>query len=348
LEHTSHYWLDLFTLETWEEAGQDGFTVSGFRRSRWPTVQKIKPGNILICYLTKASRFVGALKVMSEPYLDETPIWKSDIFPCRFRVEPIIALPPEQGVPVKDLSEKLSYFRDMKGPTSWIGHFRGSPVRLSQENGDAVMEALGQARASPVERPLPTALAQKVALRPSRPGEVPEREHDRIQWLLLKLGSDMILDVWVARNDRGRSWAGNKFEDIPGLRESLPQQFDPQMQRIVEMIDVLWLRGNSIVCAFEIEHTTSIYSGLLRMSDLLALQPNINIKLYLVAPEDRRAKVFEELARPTFAHLRLPTMCKLVTFERLTQEIERLGPHVSYVKPEVMDSIAESRDVRQA
>jgi len=341
LEHAGNYWLDLFTLETWGEAGQHGFSVSGFRRSRWATVQKIKPGDLLICYLTKASRFVDALKVISEPYLDETPIWKSDVFPCRFRVEPIVALRPEHGIPVKDLRDKLSYFRDMKSPISWTGHFRGSPARMSQDDGDAIVGTLRQAEASPTGRPLPRALSKKVVPRPRRTGEVPEREHARIQWLLLKLGSDMNLDVWVARNDRGGSWAGNKFADIPRLRESLPHQFEPQTQRIIETIDVLWLEGSSILCAFEVEHTTSIYSGLLRMSDLLTLQPNINIKLYLVAPEDRKAKVLQELARPTFARLKLPTLCKLVTFERLTQEIEQLGPRTSYVRPEFIDSIAE-------
>ena len=41
-----------------------------------------------------------------------------------------------------------------------------------------------------------------------------------------------------------------------------------------------WLKGNAVVAAFEIESTTSIYSGLLRMSDLIAMQPNLNIPLY--------------------------------------------------------------------
>jgi hypothetical protein len=29
-----------------------------------------------------------------------------------------------------------------------------------------------------------------------------------MQWRLLKLGSDMGLDVWVTRNDRSKEWAG--------------------------------------------------------------------------------------------------------------------------------------------
>ena len=53
----------------------------------------------------------------------------------------------------------------------------------------------------------------------------------------------------------------------------------------------------AIVAAFEVEHTTSIYSGLLRMSDLLTMQPNIDIKLYLAAPDERFTKFKNEVPR---------------------------------------------------
>ena len=35
--------------------------------------------------------------------------------------------------------------------------------------------------------------------------EKEQRVHTEMQWLLLKLGNDMGLDVWVARNDRNQS-----------------------------------------------------------------------------------------------------------------------------------------------
>jgi hypothetical protein len=94
--------------------------------------------------------------------------------------------------------------------------------------------------------------------------------HTEMQWGLLKLGSDMGLDVWVARNDRSKEWAGNRFSDLPRLRQELPHQFDEATNRTVELIDVLWLDGNAIVAAFEVESTASIYSGLVRMADLLS------------------------------------------------------------------------------
>ena len=40
-----NYWLDLFTGVTWQEFKAAGGKISGFRESRWSTVQKVKPGD---------------------------------------------------------------------------------------------------------------------------------------------------------------------------------------------------------------------------------------------------------------------------------------------------------------
>jgi hypothetical protein len=108
--------------------------------------------------------------------------------------------------------------------------------------------------------------------------------HTEIQHALLMLGRDMGFDLWVARNDRSKIYNGTVLGSLPGMVEELPTQFNEATNRTIELIDVLWLKGNSIVAAFEVESTTSVYSGLLRMSDLLALQPNLSINLFLVAP----------------------------------------------------------------
>ena len=85
------YWLDLFTGTTWQEFLDAGAKVSGFRERRWRTVQRIKPGDYLLCYLTGVSRFIGILEVTSKPYKDTTPIWKDTVFPCRMSVMSIYA-----------------------------------------------------------------------------------------------------------------------------------------------------------------------------------------------------------------------------------------------------------------
>src|SRR5262249_33862482 len=138
-------------------------------------------------------------------------------------------------------------------------------------------------------------------------------KHTEIQFNLLSLGAAMGFEVWVAKNDRSRTWRGKMLGELPGMVSELPTQFNEATNRTIELIDVLWLRGNSIVSAFEVESTTAIYSGLLRMSDLLALQPNLEIKLFLVAPDERRDKVEQEILRPTFA-LREKPLAKICGF----------------------------------
>ena len=217
-----NYWLDLFTGVTWEEFLAAGANVSGFRESRWPTVQKIKPGDYLLCYLTGVSRFIGVLETSSPPFKDSSPIWKDDDFPCRFKVKPVLMLTPETAVPVMELRDRLSMFRDMKSAIAWTDHFRGSPAKWNAADGDAVLEALLEAKQNPTTRPVDAArLARRPKALKARIGSVTvpgsqessteeaefikgPGDHEDIQRLLLKLGSDMGFDVWVARNDRGR------------------------------------------------------------------------------------------------------------------------------------------------
>lgn len=160
----------------------------------------------------------------------------------------------------------------------------------------------------------------------------------------MRLGADMGFDVRVARNDAGRVWRGQRLGEMPRRREQLPQQFDPTTNRTIELIDLLWLQGNAIVAAFEIESTTSIYSGLLRMSDLLAMQPNISVPLFLVAPEDRRAKVIQQVNRPTFERMTPPLVevCRYIGFESLREALTAAHAYVKYLKADWLQTVSES------
>ena len=185
----------------------------------------------------------------------------------------------------------------------------------------------------------------------SRAVEVPKEPslHTETQWLLLKLGNDMGLDVWVARNDRSRGVTDHRFADLPRIRAELPRQFDPVTNRTIELIDVLWLKGNAIVAAFEIECTTSIYSGLLRMSDLITMQPNLNIPLYLVAPDDRRGKVMDEVNRPTFSRFSPPLrqVCRFLSISALSEGVSQVGGFVRHLKPDFIADLSESCEIEE-
>lgn len=154
----------------------------------------------------------------------------------------------------------------------------------------------------------------------------------------------MGFDVAVAVNDRTKVYAGERLADLPGVRSTLPHQFDRSTGAVISLIDVLWLNNAAIVAAFEIESTTSIYSGLLRMSDLLALQPNLNIPLYLVAPLSRRSRVFQEVNRPTFSSLSPPLsrVCRYISFEGLAERLDAVREVAKFLRPDFLVDISES------
>ena len=363
-----NYWLDLFTGTTWNEFKDAGGKISGFRKSRWNTVQKIKPGDYLLCYLTGVSRFIGILEVVSEPFQDDSRIWSDEDFPCRLKVNIIVELTPETAVPVHELRDSLSFFQDLKSPHAWTGNFRASPAKWKTSDGETVVKALLEAKENPVIRPVdkrklayrPKAIKAKIGsvTVPEKTEETEEQEvsskkttdHTEIQWLLLKLGTDMGFDVWVARNDRNKEYKGKKFTDLRKLKGELPLQFDDATNKTIEFIDVLWLQGNAIVAAFEVESTTSIYSGLLRMSDLVAMQPNLNIPLYLVAPNDRREKVMTEVNRPTFSKLSPPLseICRFISFTGLKNQIRQVSSILRFLKPEFLEELSESCELEEA
>ena len=372
MDVSRNYWLDLFTVKTWQEFLDAGAKVSGFREGRWRTVQRIKPGDYLLCYLTGVSRFIGVLEATADPFKDTSPIWADEVFPARVQVKEIVSLAPETAVPILHLKDRLSIFQNLSSPNAWTGHVRGSPARWKASDGEAIVEAVMEAKRNPIVRPVPKG---KLRSRPKpvrgkggsftvpdseetveEPTKVREEEpsqettaHTEIQWLLLKLGSDMGLDVWVAKNDRSREANGRSLRDVPRLRDNLPLQFDEATTRTVELIDVLWMRKNAIVAAFEIESTTSIYSGLLRMSDLIAMQPNLNIPLYIVAPDERQKKVLAEVNRPTFSRLSPPMnqICRFVSFSALPDRVTQMADMARYLRPEFLEELSESCEVEE-
>ncbi len=147
------------------------------------------------------------------------------------------------------------------------------------------------------------------------------RIHLKIQFGLILLGQAEGCSVWVPVNDRNLLYQRRPFSRHTVGR--LPNfGFDENTRRIVQNIDVLWLTKNVIRKASEIESTTSIYSGLLRLNDLILAQPNIQIELYIAAARARRDRVYAQLLRPSFQPL-LPK-CEFLAFEDIENQMKQL------------------------
>ena len=373
------YFLDLFTPETWLAFREIGATVTGFReRHQRLASERVSQGDIFLCYLTRLSRWCGALQAESDAYYDDSPI-HDDLTPftVRFKVKPIVMLEPELAIPIYDdrvwstLTITNQYER---GHSSWTGFFRGSLNRFEEGDGSYLIELLKEQQSNPESYPLTDKdkrqLVRKrkvLTLDREVEVEVPDDEDDepllesemveptlasdsresiQYQAKVAQIGAEMGFRIWVPRNNKARV-----LELIPTTMhekflELLPLNYDDTTLRTVEQIDVLWLKGRSMARAFEIEHTTAIYSGLLRMADLLALQPNMDIRLHIVAPPDKRERVLREIRRPVFSLLErgpLYEQCSFLSYGSIDLLVET--QHLSHMSDSIIREYEESAEV---
>ena len=124
--------------------------------------------------------------------------------------------------------------------------------------------------------------------------------HSEMQYHLLTIGRALGYDVVVARNDISRQYNGHLFSFL-SLASQPTLDVSPETAQTISLIDVVWLaKGtNQIICAFEVEKSTSIYSGILRLTDLACSLPDHNTTLYLIVPDTRRKEVEMQLTRPS-------------------------------------------------
>lgn len=130
-----------------------------------------------------------------------------------------------------------------------------------------------------------------------------DQSHTNVQGWLRDLGRALGFAVWIASNDRSRACGDGRLGDgclaqLPAAIESAPGS------DAVKLIDVLWLRDDRVAAAFEVEHSTSIYSGIVRMLDLaLGSALDHDTRYFLVAPDRREPDVRAQFARPAFSRV---------------------------------------------
>jgi hypothetical protein len=365
-----NYFIDLFSPETATAFEQSKRDVSGFRISQKTYVenQKIGLGDKFICYVTRLQRFVGVLEIKSKCFTDDTPVFQEgkDPFVLRFKVEPLVWLPLKKAIPIRQdtVWNYLSFTKDLPNDSNrWTFMVFSSP-RLWPKSDCKLLEKLLLEQSQKLvdypfseedEKKLKSPkirLSGKKEVAVSIPDEETnektevseigeERESIRVQAKLAEIGEKLGLKIWLPRNDRGKVqefWKPK--ENI--LLDELPFSFDDVTLRTIKNIDLLWVRGRTIIRAFEVEGTTSIHSGILRMADLLSLLPNIEINIHLVAPANRRNEVFKQISRPVFAVMEkgpLSELCSYISSEAIYELAKE--NRLEYMTDSILDEYSE-------
>lgn len=152
---------------------------------------------------------------------------------------------------------------------------------------------------------------------------IPEFSHSQIQSILGAIGVTKGYDIWVPMNDRNNlDWSLVKpFH----CRKNFPEKFS-QIAHIAQEIDVIWFKNGSsnITALFEVEHSTPIYSGLLRFNDFHLINNSESPDFRIVANQTRRSIYSRQLNRPTFQTSGLHQLCSFLNYANVYNWYSRL------------------------
>jgi hypothetical protein len=135
--------INLFTSETWREAADRDFSVTGFSEHRRTHAERIEVGDIFLCYLTGKSRFIGALRATSTLYMDTDPIWRSGVFPNRLACELIVRVSEDRGIHLREVQSRSA----QPDTYNWI--FRASPREMPRDDSVWILHQLEEISREP-------------------------------------------------------------------------------------------------------------------------------------------------------------------------------------------------------
>jgi len=226
------YFLDLFTPETWEAFRVHGAAVSGFREKQRKTAERLRPGDIFVCYVVRLSRWCGILEVKSSLFVDSTPIFSDpDPFIVRFRVDAQVVLELEHSIPILDEAvwSRLSLTKDIeRGAPSWaqIANLRASLRPIGDADGRFLRDLLLQQKKDQKAYLFSTQDKQRMGIKASirtvdravlvevpaasaDESEVDEKQSSetlrashRIQATIARIGAEMGFRIWVPKADK--------------------------------------------------------------------------------------------------------------------------------------------------
>lgn len=162
-------------------------------------------------------------------------------------------------------------------------------------------------------------------------------DHVKMQWKLIELGLKCGSKVWIPVSDQKKI---REQYDFGAFETNFAAGLDTQT-RYVENIDVVYKDEFRIDAAFEIENTTSIYSGLLRFADLSLVAPNTTYPFFIVAPREKRHRLIEQLRRPAFKHLHLSEKVRYLSYDAIDEIDEFTANLKSGLSVELIKSKAE-------
>jgi 16S rRNA G966 N2-methylase RsmD len=147
-------------------------------------------------------------------------------------------------------------------------------------------------------------------------------QHSEIIAVLAEAGQALGYKIWVGKKEQTDFAAG-----IIGTKKLLQNYVDADLSKAsgiedlktVEMIDLLWLKGNKVISAFEVESTTTMTSGLVRGSNL-----SPDVPKYMIIPQEREEQLQRKMKSPMFAERFELDSWKILFFDTIRSNYNKL------------------------
>jgi 16S rRNA G966 N2-methylase RsmD len=123
--------------------------------------------------------------------------------------------------------------------------------------------------------------------------------HSEMISYLAKIGRERGHGIWIGQREQRDVFAASLAEDVRlsdlvSVKKPAKLTDVTNLRPVLDM-DVLWLDGGKVFCAFEVESTTTMTSGLQRGSNLPAATPKV-----MVLPADREDDLRRKMESPLF------------------------------------------------
>jgi len=164
---------------------------------------------------------------------------------------------------------------------------------------------------------LPKAKEEKIEIEKKeiKPRKVTINTHEGAQKVLVELGNILGFDTYVPPEDRNKIVEGRRLGELTTLKE-LPQFTYPRLLDTVKHIDVIWFKEEFPVFCFEVEESTDVTKGLLRLYQIRQL----NVQPIIVGPESRRSKFLTEIEKDPFYHIK--KRYRFISYDELSRLLE--------------------------
>jgi len=315
-----HKWLIVHSLEAYNENPRmigfqaktniDGTLYKDDKGKPLPFSNKIKeiqPGDVIVYYCKGDYVIKGIYEIVRQVFGKEK---KWEYSPFQFEIKPVKEL--DDPVNFKSLVSSLELFEGLSDIRWWGSYLQGvvNSIRLLSDHDFSLIEK------SIVQASRQT----KVDEEEEKQNISDYRQHLRIQHKIAEWGLKSGYRVHVAINDRSKI-----KENLPSILEDMPNFLRDDVIDIAKRVDILFFEKDRDILthAFEIEHTTNIYSGLLRLNDIAESLPSERVKFNIISNSINKDKFNREIIRPSFRLLRKYD-CKFIDYKEVDEAWKEL------------------------